>query len=97
MNNEMIVEILNADPDTKSGTFENYSGQTIDYEVKSQEAKLETGGFAYPYKVRLEKSQKPYAVGKYRLAIERMVEVSNGALRLGKYPKLIPLAASPAK
>jgi len=52
------------------------------------------GGFAYPYDVRLEDGQPPYAKGRYRFAMEKMLQVNKGAHSLSKFTRLVPLSAA---
>lgn len=95
MNNDrdVIVEVLNGQPDERGGTFKNDKGEDVQYHTRKQEARLESGGFIYPYDVRLERDQPPYKPGRYRMAVERMLQINKGAHSLAKFPKLEPLAA----
>jgi hypothetical protein len=60
-----IVTILSGTADERGGTFTDDAGKERAYNVRSQKAKLEVAGFAYPYKVRLEEGQQPYPAGEY--------------------------------
>lgn len=90
MSNEIKVTILSAEPVERSGTFDGRDGESISYTTRKQKAKLETGGFAYPFDVRLEDGQKPYPVGNYFLDVGAMLAVNKGVASLGKYTVLTP-------
>lgn len=94
--NDAIVEVLDSEVKERGGNFKGRDGEDIAYNTRKQEARLEVGGFAYPYDVRLEDGQKGYAPGRYRLALEKMITVNKGAHALGKFTVLAPLSA-PAK
>lgn len=89
-NNDCKVTILSAEPVERSGTFDGRDGEAINYTTRKQKAKLEVGGFAYPFDVRLEDGQKPYPVGNYLLDIPAMLAVNKGVASLGKYTVLQP-------
>jgi hypothetical protein len=93
MNSDIVVEVLEGQPDERSGTFKNDAGEEIEYSTRKQKARLEAGGFAYPYDVRLEKDQKPFAPGRYRMNPTKMLTVNKGVHGFSKYPVLEPVAA----
>lgn len=86
--NEAKVTVLSGDVDAREGSFENDSGETIKYSTRKQKAKLEVGGFAYPYDVRLDKDQKPYEPGEYLLDLPAMIQCNKGSINLNKFPVL---------
>jgi len=92
-----VVTILSSDVKEHAGSFKGRDGEAIDYSTRKQDAKIEVNGFAYPYEVRLEKDQKPYAEGVYDLDLAAMVEVNKKSINLGKYPVLRARAAVTAK
>ena len=94
MNPSNRVTITNAEVIAREGSFKNDSGDTVNYSTRKQAAKLEIGGFAYPFDVRLEEGQKPYEAGVYTLDLEAMVSVNKGAINLSKFPHLRPVAAA---
>lgn len=96
MSNErdVIVHVFPGKVEERQGQFTNDKGEKVDYETVTQSARLEVNGFAYPYKVRLEKDQPPYAAGRYRLALEHMLEVNKERHGIKKYPVLEPFAAT---
>lgn len=95
MNQSNRVTITDATVNAREGSFKNDKGEDVSYSTRKQSAKLEIGGFAYPFDVRLEDGQKPYEVGSYVLDLEAMVSVNKGAINLSKYPTLRPV--TPAK
>lgn len=92
VNSEVIVEVFPGDVESRGGTFKNDKGEDVQYETHKQAGRLESNGFAYPYDVRLEKGQKPYAPGRYRMNLAAMLTVNKGAHNVSKFPKLEPLA-----
>lgn len=94
---DVVVHVLPGSVDERDGEFQNDKGETVKYSTRKQEARLEANGFAYPYSVRLEKDQRAFAPGAYRLAVEKMIQVNKGAHGFGKFPILEPLAASVTK
>lgn len=54
------VTVLKNEIDERGGSFKNDAGENVEYTTRKQKAKLETGGFAYPYDVRLDKGQPGY-------------------------------------
>lgn len=96
LNEEIIVEVFPGSVDERSGTFKDDEGNEREYTTRKQEAKLETMGFAYPYQVRLDKGQAPFAPGRYRMVVGKMLTVNKGAHAVSKFPVLEPLAASKA-
>ena len=91
-----IVTILAAKVDEKPWEFTDDQGKQRTGSTRSQKAKLEVNGFAYPYKVRLEESQPAYAPGEYVLDLAAMCQVNKEAVNLSKFPVLLPLAAHAA-
>lgn len=91
MNNEIKVTVLDASPIERSGEFDGRDGEKISYTTRKQKAKIEAGGFAYPYDVRIEDGQKPYPVGVYHLDVAAMLAVNKGVASLGKYTVLVPV------
>lgn len=87
---DIKVTILNAEPKERSGEFEGRDGESIKYTTRKQSARLEVGGFAYPFDVRLEDGQRPYPVGPYTLDVASMLSVTKGVASLGKYTVLTP-------
>ncbi|AUZ55056.1 single-stranded DNA-binding protein [Stenotrophomonas acidaminiphila] len=87
------VTVLSAQVEERDGTFEGRNGDQINYTTRKQKAKLEAGGFAYPFDVRLEAGQRAYPVGEYTLDMDSMVSVNRGALNLSKYTVLLPAKA----
>lgn len=95
MNLEQIkVSVLSAQVEERSGTFEDDNGKQRDFTTRKQKAKLEVGGFAYPFDVRLENGQQPYAPGDYVLDAAAMLTVNKGALNWGRFPVLRSVAES---
>lgn len=94
MNNEIKVTVLNAIVDERGGTFKDDEGKDREYTTRKQKAKLESGGFAYPYDVRLDKGQPAYPEGEYVLDVTSMAQVNKGVLSLSKFTVLIPVQKS---
>lgn len=90
---DVIVHVLPGSVDERDGEFKNDQGETVKYSTRKQEARLEANGFAYPYSVRLEKDQRAWPVGAYRLAVEKMIQVNKGAHGFSKFAALEPIAA----
>ena len=90
MNQDVIVVILDETPKSKSGTFEDDSGKERAWTTRKQEARMEVNGYAFPYDVRLEEGTEPFKLGRYRMAVEKMVSVNKGAHVFSKYPVLVP-------
>lgn len=84
------VTIASNDVVEREGAFKGSNGEMIEYNTRKQDAKIEVGGFAYPYEVRLENGQKPYPAGVYELDLAAMVECNKKSLSLTKYPVLRP-------
>lgn len=93
---DVIVEVLPGSINEKEGTFTNDKGEEVKYATRKQSARLESNGFAYPYDVRLEKDQPAFQPGRYRLALERMLQVNKGAHGVSKFPVLVPVTAPAA-
>jgi hypothetical protein len=91
-----IVTVLASKVDEKPWDFIDDSGKKREGTTRSQKAKLEVAGFAYPYKVRLEDGQPPYAAGEYVLDLAAMVQVNKEAVNLSKFPVLLPMKAAAA-
>lgn len=94
MSNEIKVTVLSSTVDERGGTFKNGEGEDIEYTTRKQKAKLEAGGFAYPYDVRLDKGQAAYPEGDYILDVAGMAQVNKGVLNLSKFTALIPVQKS---
>ncbi|WP_407471885.1 single-stranded DNA-binding protein [Xanthomonas campestris pv. raphani] len=82
------VTVLNAEIDERGGTFKDDSGNDRSYTTRKQKAKLEVGGFAYPFDVRLKGGQRAYAVGEYELDLDKMITVNKGVASLSKFAAL---------
>ncbi len=95
MQNVIKVTVLSSSVDERGGSFKNDAGENVEYTTRKQKAKLETGGFAYPYDVRLDKGQQPYAEGEYELDVTAMAQVNKGVLSLSKFTvlRMVPKAA----
>lgn len=92
--NSIKVTVLDSQVHERGGNFQNDKGENIEFTTRKQRAKLEAGGFAYPYDVRLDKGQAPYAAGEYELDVTEMVQVNKGTLTLSKFTALRPLKAA---
>lgn len=90
MENAIKVTVIDAEVIERGGTFEGNNGEQISYTTRKQKGKLETGGFAYPFDIRLEDGQRPYAVGEYDLDVAAMAQVNKGVLSLSKFTILRP-------
>ncbi|AMJ56649.1 MULTISPECIES: single-stranded DNA-binding protein [Stenotrophomonas] len=90
------VTILSAEVTERKGTFEDDSGKERAYTTRKQKAKLEAGGFGYPYDVRLEEGQTAYPVGEYVMDTASMIQVNKGTANWSKFPALVR-ATVPAK
>lgn len=93
-----IVTILSAEPKSRDWNMKDENGEERSGTIRSQSAKLEVNGFAYPYKVRLEDGQSPWPVGEYVLDLAAMCQVNKESINLSKYPVLVALknVAAPA-
>lgn len=96
MNNEIVVVIEPGQIKERAGSFRNDSGETVEYKTRKQEARLEAGGYAYPYEVRLEDGQPAFAPGRYRMRPEKMLSVNKGAHAFSKFPVLEAIPAPAA-
>ncbi|MGH8040316.1 MAG: single-stranded DNA-binding protein [Pseudomonas sp.] len=97
MNNEVKVTVLKSTIDERRGTFKDDEGKDREYTTRKQKAKLEAGGFAYPFDVRLDEGQAAYPEGDYVIDFASMVQVNKGVLNLSKYTALIPVQKSSAR
>lgn len=97
MENQIKVTVLNSSIDERGGTFKNGEGEEIEYTTRKQKAKLETGGFAYPFDVRLDKGQAPFPEGEYYLDVASMAQVNKGVLSLSKFTALTPVQKTAAR
>lgn len=88
------VTILPGQLKEREGSFKNDAGENIDYKTRNQPARLEVNGFAYPYDVRLDKDQPPYAAGEYVLDLGAMLEINKSKHGLAKFAVLVPVAAA---
>ena len=86
--NTIKVTVLDATVAERGGSFKNDAGENVEFTTRKQRAKLETGGFAYPFDVRLDKGQPAYAVGEYELDVAAMAQVNKGVLSLSKFTVL---------
>lgn len=90
MNNEIVCTVLDGNPVERSGEFDGRDGEKISYTTRKQKGKLECGGFAYPYDIRIEDGQNPYPPGVYTFDVASMISVNKGVASLGKYTVLTP-------
>lgn len=88
MDNIIKVTVLDSQIDERGGIFKNDRNEDVQYTTRKQKGKLETGGFAYPFDVRLDKGQPPYAVGEYELDVAAMAQVNKGVVTLSKFTVL---------
>lgn len=88
------VTVLSAEVVERGGTFKDDEGKDRSYTTRKQKAKLEAGGFAYPFDVRLEEGQVPFPAGDYELDVESMAQVNKGVLSLSKFTALRPFKPS---
>ena len=93
LNGQVVVEILDGEVKDRQGKFTNDAGESISYHTRKQDARLESGGFAYPYDVRLEDGQGAFRPGRYTLRLDKMLKVNNGSVSLSKYAVLEPVKA----
>lgn len=91
---EARVTVLDGDVIARNGAFTNDKGENIAFSTRKQKARLEAGGFAYPYDVRLDNGQQPYAPGEYVLDLPAMLQVNKGSISLNKFPILRRVAAT---
>jgi len=85
------VTVLDANVIERDGKFEDAGGKEVKYSTRKQKAKLDAGGFSYPYDVRLEDGQKPYPVGDYEFDVGAMLQVNKGVASLSKFTVLRPI------
>jgi len=96
------VTVLKNEIGERGGSFKNDAGDNVEYTTRKQKARLEAGGFAYPFDVRLDKGQHGYPEGEYELDIESMLQVNKGVASLSKFtvlrmlPKTAPRTAAQA-
>jgi hypothetical protein len=86
-----IVTVLSATVVTKPWQFTDDQGKERTGATRTQKAKLEVLGFAYPFVVRLEEEQAPYPVGEYVLDLASMLQVNKEKAQLGKAHVLVPM------
>lgn len=91
------VTVLKFEIDERGGNFKNDKGENVAYTTRKQKAKLETGGFAYPFDVRLDSGQPGYPEGDYELDVESMLQVNKGVATLSKFTVLRQLPKSAAR
>ncbi|PPT53124.1 single-stranded DNA-binding protein [Xanthomonas arboricola] len=91
------VTVLNSEVDERGGTFEDEKGKERSYTTRKQKCRLEVDGFVYPYEARLEDGQKAFLPGEYELDVAGMLQVNKGNIALGKFAKLKPRQATPAR
>ncbi len=94
MSNDIVVVIDGAQVKERAGSFKNDAGEQVDYKTRKQDARLEAGGFAYPYEVRLEDGQAPFPPGRYRMRPEKMLTVNKGTHAFSKYAVLEAIPAT---
>jgi len=82
------VTVRKHEIDERGGSFKNDAGENVEYTTRKQKGKLETGGFAYPFDVRLDKGQPGYPEGEYELDVESMIQVNKGVATLSKFTVL---------
>lgn len=92
-NGVIVVEVLDGNVQERKGEFTNDKGEAVKFETRKQGAKLEVGGFVYPYEVRLENGQPAFRPGRYRMAVEKMLSVNKGNHSIARFPVLEPLKA----
>ena len=76
MNNEIVVVIEPGETKERAYSFKNDAGELVEGSTRSQEARLESNGYAYPYAVRLEKGQPPFKPGRYVMNVAMMLTVN---------------------
>jgi hypothetical protein len=89
-----VVHVDTAAAVDKDGTFTNDAGDEVKYSTRKQTVRVEVGGFAYPYEIRLEKDQKPYDVGAYQFDWSQTLEFNKKNMGLAKHPRLVALTAA---
>lgn len=91
----MKVTVLKSEIDERKGSFKNESGEIVEFTTRKQKARLEAGGFAYPFDVRLDNGQSGYPEGEYELDVESMLQVNKGVASLSKFTvlRMVPKAA----
>lgn len=93
MNSEIVVVVEPGEVKERAYSFVNDAGEKVEGTTLKQDARLESGGYAYPYEVRLEKGQPPFKPGRYVMNVAKMLTVNKGAHQFSKYPVLEPAAA----
>lgn len=91
---EAFVDVFEGDPITKNGTFTDDEGKEREYTKRTQDGRLEVGGFVYPYDVRLADGRQPYAPGRYRFNLGKMLSVNKGNANWSKFAELVPVTAA---
>ena len=92
MSNIAKITITSDAVSTKSGTK---NGK--DWEIREQEASLETPDRKQPVRLSLGKNQNPYASGVYQLDMLRNLNVSEfGSIQLKRSLELTPVVADVA-
>lgn len=89
------VTVLKNDVEERKGSFKNDAGELVEFTTRKQKAKLEAGGFAYPFDVRLDNGQPGYPEGDYELDVDSMLQVNKGVASLSKFTvlRMVPKAA----
>lgn len=90
-----IVTILSETVVSKPWDFVDDSGKQRSGATRTQKARLEVMGFAYPFLVRLEDEQQPHPKGDYVLDLAAMLQVNKEKAQLAKAHVLLPM--TPAK
>ncbi|MCC8363258.1 single-stranded DNA-binding protein [Lysobacter sp. A6] len=92
-----IVTVLSNQVVTKPWEFVDDQGKTRTGATRTQKAKLEVQGFAYPFVIRLEEEQAAWPVGEYVLDVAAMLQVNKEKAQLSKAHYLVPLLPATAK
>lgn len=91
--NLAIIIITSIEVTTKSG---EKNGKP--WEIREQEATIETPYMRNPCKISLDKGQGAYPPGSYEFDPLRALKVSDfGSVQLSRGMKLVPVAKAPAK
>lgn len=92
MNSEIVVVIEPGEVKERDYSFKNDAGEVVEGKTRKQEARLEAGGYAYPYEVRLENGQAAFKPGRYVMNVAKMLTVNKGVHVFSKYPVLEAVA-----
>ncbi|WP_242878178.1 G5P family DNA-binding protein [Stenotrophomonas maltophilia] len=91
------VTVLKNDVEERKGSFKNDAGEMVEFTTRKQKAKLEAGGFAYPFDVRLDNGQSGYPEGDYELDVDSMLQVNKGVASLSKFTVLRAIPKAPSR